>query len=92
MFYTRAIAFLEALEIDTEQEEPTKEGWKQIKMMFEGEDQQTLQTLIENYTITPVKQKSPQQVPETIATTMKTEEHFWHLQDEHLSDVFQCPK
>ena len=56
-------------------------------MMFEGKDWQILQTLIDNGTITK-KQKTPQQVLDAIAMTIKSEEHFWHFQDE-LSDVYQ---
>ena len=59
-------------------------------MMFEGEDWQTLQTLINNCTITLGSQKTLQQVLDAIETTIKSEEHFWHFQDE-LSDVHQLP-
>ena len=50
-FYTRAIDFLEALDIDPDVEDQGKKGWHQIKMMFEGEGCQALQTLIDNKTI-----------------------------------------
>ena len=52
-FYTRAKDYLETLEIDPEREDETKKGWKQIKMMFTGDNRQALQTLIDNNTITP---------------------------------------
>ena len=36
--YTRAIDYLETLDINPEREEKNKKGWKQIKIMFTGED------------------------------------------------------
>ena len=50
-FYTRVLDFLETLDIDPERQDENKRGWKQIKMMFQGEDRQTLQTMIDNNTI-----------------------------------------
>ena len=41
-FYTRVIDYLETIDIDPEQEDQHKRGWKQIKMMFTGEDRQAL--------------------------------------------------
>ena len=58
-FYTRAIDYLETLNIDPEIEDENKKGWKQIKMMFTREDRQALQTLIDNNTITPEDQSTP---------------------------------
>ena len=52
-FYIRAVNYLEAPDIDPDQEDETKRGWRQIKMMFQGEDRQALQTLLNNNTITP---------------------------------------
>ena len=49
-FYTRVLDYLETLDIDQE---------AQIKMMFQGEDRQALQSLIDNNTITPEDQKTP---------------------------------
>ena len=60
-------------------------------MMFEGEDWQMLQTLLDNEIITPEHQKTPRQVLDAIATTIKSEDHFWHFQDELLLDVCQRP-
>ena len=37
-FYTRALDFLETCNIDPERQDENKHGWKQIKMMFQGED------------------------------------------------------
>ena len=60
-------------------------------MMFESEDWQALQTLIETGTITPENQKIPLQVFDTTAMTIKSEEHLWQFQDELLLDVQQLP-
>ena len=57
-------------------------------MMFKGKDQQTLQTLIDNGTITLESPKTPWQVLDAIWTTMKSNNYFW---DELLSDVHQLP-
>ena len=78
VFYTRAINFLEAFDINTEKEDSTQKGWKQLKMIFEGKDRQTLQTLINNWTISPEKLKTPQQVLHAIITKIKSEGHFWN--------------
>ena len=53
LFYTRALDFLGALGINTDEEDQGKKGWCQIKIMFEGDDHQALQTLIDNNTILP---------------------------------------
>ena len=52
VFYTRAIDFLEILNINVKEAYPTKTGRKQLKMMFEGKDRQTFHTLINSGTIT----------------------------------------
>ena len=57
-FYVRAIDYVETLDIDIEPSYQTKMGWKQIKMMFTGEDRQALQTLIDN---TPSHHRSNKQ-------------------------------
>ena len=56
VFYTKAIDFLETLDIDPDNEDRNKHGWYQIKMMFHEGDRQALQTLINNNTITPEDQ------------------------------------
>ena len=61
-FYTRAIDFLEALDIDPDKEDGTKWGWHQIKMMFQGGDRQALKALLDNNAITP-KISSPLPMP-----------------------------
>ena len=53
LFYTRALDFLEALEINPDEEDQGKKGWCQIKMMFERDGCQAPQTLIDNNTISP---------------------------------------
>ena len=69
-FYIKAIDYLEALDIDPDQEDETKRGWKQFKMMFQGDNRQTLQTLLDNNTVTAKDQgntiqstKSPYKLP-----------------------------
>ena len=51
-FYTRANDYFDALDIDSDQEDEAKRGWRQIKMMFQGEDRQALQTPLDNNTVT----------------------------------------
>ena len=87
-FYTRAIDYLETIDIDPEQEDQNKRGWKQIKMMFTGEERQELQTMIDNNTITQ-DQCTPVQALKAIQTTTKDEEHYWHYRDEILSNIRQ---
>ena len=91
VFYTRAINYLEALNIDAEKADNQKSGWKQLKMMFEGEGWKTLQSLINNGTITPESQRMLQKLLDTISTMIKDEECYWHFWDELLSDVHQLP-
>ena len=82
---------LETLDINPEREDETKKGWKQIKMMFTGEDRQALQTLIDNNTIIPEDQLTPSHTLQAIQTTIKEEECYWHYRDEIMSDVTQQP-
>ena len=91
-FYTRVIDYLETIDIDPEQEDQHKRGWKQIKMMFTGEDRQALQTLIDNNTITPADQCTPIQALKAIQTAIKEEEHYWHYRDKILSNIRQQPQ
>ena len=78
-FDTRAINYLEALNIDAEEANNNKTGWKQLKMMFKGEDRQILQTLIDNGTITLESQKMPWHVLDAIITTIISTDHFWYF-------------
>ena len=89
-FYTRALDYLETLDIDTEAEDNNKRGWKKIKMMFTWEDRQSLQTLIDNNTITEEDQCTPIKALKAIQITIK-EEHYWHHRDEVMSNLRQQP-
>ena len=90
-FYIRALDYLETLNIDPEKADQTKKGWKQIKMMFTREDRQTLQTMIDNNTVTAEHQLTPIKGLKAIQTTIKEEEHYWHYRDKVLSDMRQQP-
>ena len=61
-------------------------------MMFQGEDRQALQSLIDNNTITPEDQKTPKCALKAIQSCIKEEEHFWHFRDEVMSDFRQQPE
>ena len=52
-------------------------------MMFQGEDMQALQTLLENNTITPEDQLTPSHALNMqYKHQLKEEEHFWHYRGE----------
>ena len=87
-FYIFAAEFLKAMDIDTESEDYTKKGWKQLHMIFEAEDNQAIHTLINNGTIIPEDQKVPIRVLHAIQA-IKEEEHIWHYSNEILSDLRQ---
>ena len=74
--YTIVLDFLETLDINPEKQDETKRGWKQIKMMFKGEDSQALQTLINNNTISPEDQLTPVSALKAIQSCIRDEEHF----------------
>ena len=86
-FYTRAIDYLETIDIDPEEEDQQKRGWKQIKMMFTGEDKQALQTLIDNNTITATDQCTPTLALRAIQTAIKDREHYWHDRGENSATM-----
>ena len=46
VFYTRALDYLEALDMNTDEADDWHTGWKQLKMMFEGEDRLSSPLLI----------------------------------------------
>ena len=48
------------MDIDIDGTYDSKISWKQLKMLTEGVDNHTLQTMVENGTITPEVQKTPQ--------------------------------
>ena len=91
VFYTRALDYLDALDIEPDCAGDICKGWKQLKVMFEGEDRQVLQTLIDNNTITSEDMKTPEATIDAIATTTKSEEHFWAHRNELISNVRQQP-
>ena len=90
VFYTRALDFFEALDIDPDVEDQNKHGWWQVKMMFKGEDCQALQTLINNNTITSEAQRTPVLALKAIQFVLK-DVHFWHHHGQILSDLQQLP-
>ena len=57
--------------------------------MFQNEDRQVLQSLLDNKAITPEDQVTPAHAFTTIHTSVKEDEHFWHFRDELLSDFRQ---
>ena len=86
-FYTRALDFLEAPDIDPDAEDQGKKGWMQIKMMFKDEDHIALETLIDNQTISPGAQQTPSLALKAIHSVIKEDVHFWHHRDELLTDL-----
>ena len=83
-FYTRVIDYLETIDIDPEEEDQQKRGWKQIKMMFTWEGQTgTCKHLIDNNTITATDQCTPTLALKAIQTAIKDGEHYWHYRDEY---------
>ena len=90
-FYTRALDYLEALDIKMEQADNCCKDWKQLKLMFKVKDREALQTLIDNVTITEESVKTPHAALDATRTTIKSEEHFWAHKDELLSNVRQQP-
>ena len=71
---------LETLDIDLGRQDENKCGWKQIKMMFQGVDRQTLQTMIDNNTIMQEDQQTPTRALKAIQSCIKDEEHFGTLE------------
>ena len=61
------------------------------RWMFQGDDRQTLQTMINNNTITAEDQKTPTKALKAIQSYIKDEEHFWYFRDEGMDDVWQQP-
>ena len=91
VFYTRAIDHLNVLDIELEAADDSHKGWKQLKLMFEGEDRKALQNLIDSGVVTPEHMLTPKAALDAIATTIKSEEHFWAHRDELVSDLQQQP-
>ena len=84
VLYFRVLDNLEALDINTDEADDQHTGWHQLKVMFEGEDRQTLQSLVDNGTISP-------DALDAISITIKAEEHFGDFQAELLSNACQLP-
>ena len=55
--------------------------------MFEGEDRQALQTLIDKNTIMLEDMKKPRAALDAISTMIKSEEYFWAHREKLISDV-----
>ena len=90
-FYTRALDYLDALDIELDTADESQKAWKQLKLMFEGEDRKALQSLIDNSVMTPEHMLKPKAALDAIGTTIKSEEHFWAYRDELMSDLQQLP-
>ena len=80
LFYTRSVDFLKALDINLEEEDQNKSTWCQIKMMFEGDNRQALQTLCDNNNITAETQCTPIQSLNVIQTVIKEDLHFYFIE------------
>ena len=90
-FYTRALDYLDALDTEPDAAEQSCKGWKQLKLMFEGEDRKALQSLIDSGVMTTEHMLKPKAALDAIGTTIKSEEHFWDYRDELMSDLQQFP-
>ena len=80
-FYTRALDYLDALDIEPEVADESCKGWKQLKLMFEGKDRKALQSLIDCGVMTSDHMLKPKAALDAIGTTIKSEEHFWAYRD-----------
>ena len=90
-FYTRALDYLDTLDIEPEVADQSSKGWKQLKLMFEGEDRKALQSLVDSGVMTAEPMLTPKAALDAIGTTVKSEEHFWSHRDELMSDLWQLP-
>ena len=87
--YTRAIDYLETLDIDPEREDENKKGMEADKndVYRRRKDKHYKHWL----TITPEDQLTPMCALKAIQTTIKEEEHYWHYRDKMMSDIRQQP-
>ena len=69
--YKRATDYLEVLDIYVDTPDEMKREWKEVMMIFQGDDKKTLQALEENNTITQEIQHTPELLLDTIQTTIK---------------------
>ena len=76
-FYTRALDYLDALDIEPEVADKSHKGWKQLKLMFKDEDRKALQSLIDSGVMTAEYMLKPKATLDAIGTTIKSEEHLW---------------
>ena len=90
-FYTRALDYLDALDIEPEVADESHKGWKQLKLMFKGEDRKALQSLIDRGVMTAEHMIKHKAALDAIGTTIKSEEHSWAHRDEPRSDLQQLP-
>ena len=91
VFYTRALDYLDTLDIEPEVADDSHKGWKQLRLMFDGEDRKALQNLIDSGVVTPEHMLTPKAALDVIATFIKSKEHFWAHKDKLLSDLWQHP-
>ena len=76
---TRALDFLETLDINPDEEDQGKKGWCQIKMMFEGDNHQALPTLSKNNNISSEAQCTPTLALNMIQSVIKRRCQFLAL-------------
>ena len=89
-FYTRALVFFEALDINPDEEDQGRKERHQRKIMFEGDVHQVLQMMIDYNTILPEAKYTPSLAINAIQSVIK-DVHFLHYHDEILSDLQQLP-
>ena len=58
-FYTRALDYLDTLDIEPRAADQSCKGWKQLKLMFEGEDRKALQSFIDSGVMTAEHMLTP---------------------------------
>ena len=75
-FYTRALDYLDDLDIEPEVADESHKGWKQLKLMFKGEDREALQSLIDSSVVTAEHMLKPKAALDATGTTFQSEEHF----------------
>ena len=89
--YTRALDYLDALDIELDNADEFCKGWKQLNLMFDSEDRKVLQSLIDSSVVTLEHILKPKAALDAIGTTIKSEEHFWAYRDELISDLQWLP-
>ena len=74
-------------DIELDEADESCKGWKELNLMFEGEDRKALQTLIDNHVMTTEHMMTPRATLDVLATTIKSEDHFLAHRDELVSDL-----